>query len=115
MGTDQPSGPDRLNAVRGDLGCAGKKPLGGNRHVLIDPPSHAAALRQWTQRAAALPDFLIADACADARDLSLLGATAEQLLRGWLQEHRQCLWKLISDHRDELPAAKRRDLEGAKK
>lgn len=111
LGSSEPKGLDRLKAAEGDLGCTGKAPLNGNRHALLDLVSSSAELRHWIGRIAELPDFAIADACSNARQLGLLAddRTREELQR-WLQQRRSHLAQLISDHQDEFPAITQWDL-----
>jgi hypothetical protein len=105
LGTNDPKGLDRLTAAEGELGCTGKPPLGGNRHALLDLVSDAADLHAWVTRVGELPDFVIADACANAHDLGLLpDDRARDSLQEWLQRRKTMLGRLLSDHQDEFLA-----------
>jgi hypothetical protein len=113
LGTADPKGPDRLQAANDDLGCTGKGALGGNREVLLDLVSSAQDLRAWTERVSSLPDFVVKDACADARELGLLSDDGTRdALDTWLQRRKPELWRLISNHQDEFPAIGQWELEG---
>ncbi len=105
LGSSEPKGLNRLKAAEGELGCTGKAPLNGNRHALLDLVSNAADLHDWIARVNELPDFMIADACSNARELGLLpDDQTREALQGWLQERKTHLPQLISDHEDECPA-----------
>lgn len=112
LGTGDPQGLDRLTAAVGELGCTGKPPLRGNRHALLDLLATAADVRDWVDRIGQLPDFVIDDACNNARELGLLGDrhTCESLAR-WLLERRASLGRLLSTHRPEFTGVARWDLD----
>jgi hypothetical protein len=112
LGAGDPIGLDRLRAAEGELGCAGRPPLMGNRHALLDLVSSAAALLGWVSRVGELPDFVIVDACANARDLGLLpDDRTRDSLRDWLQQRKTALGQLLSDHKDEFSAITQWDLD----
>jgi hypothetical protein len=113
LGTGDPKGPDRLQAAMDDLGCTGKPPLNGNRQILLDLVSSANDLRLWISRVEELPDFMMADACIEARALGLLPDDATRdVLQAWLQQRKRGLGQLVSSHQDEFPAVAQWDLDG---
>jgi hypothetical protein len=112
LGTGDPNGLDRLRAAEGELGCVGRPPLEGNRHALLDLVSSAADLYAWAARVGELPDFVVADACANARELGLLPDDGTRdSLRDWLLLRKTALGQLLSDHRDEFSAIAQWDLD----
>jgi hypothetical protein len=111
LGGDGNGGPHRLAAAESDLGCTGRPPMNGNRHVLIDLVSSAADLREWIDRVAELPDFQIDDACQEAHDLGVLPAGGSlDAVRNWLQDRKARVAELVSNNQAEFSAITQWDL-----
>lgn len=88
LGTNAPSGLDRLAKAEDILGCLGTDPLLGNRQCLIDHIADAACLRRWIDRLTVLPDFIAEDICAETAALGLLQADVATALAAWINRRR---------------------------
>ena len=103
LGTGAPIGSDRLVAAVGTLGCDGRPPVNGSRHVLLDYIASSDDLLRWADRIAHLPSFVIEDACREAADLGLFADPAlARELAAWLEARAGKIHELISDNTDEF-------------
>jgi hypothetical protein len=92
LGTGAPLGEDRLDACRGLLGFPPQS------HAVIGELTEEHGMREWAKRVAAVPDYMIEDACAAATApaINVNTALAQSLATWLLLERRGAIDDLIS-------------------
>ena len=92
---------DRISAFTGRLGITGGDFTGGSRHCLLDAVDSDRHFPGWIERIAALPNFVVDEACSDALPF---GATKLEVAaaQNFLKERRDTLPELIGSHRAEF-------------
>ena len=105
LGTNPPTGLDRLQLATGRLGCRDDSALIASNHVLLDQQIDAAELEFWVARVEALPSFVYDDAClsvATTPALHVDRAMAERVA-AWLAGRAQRIGSLIWEKKDACP------------
>jgi hypothetical protein len=106
LGTNPPTGLDRLALARGHLGCNDDSARIASDHILLTEPLNSGFLDAWVGRVEQLPEYVFRDVCrvvARTRGLNVDGDTAEQVAV-WLTERAAALGDLIEQNQDAFPA-----------
>ncbi len=106
LGTNPPTGLDRLELARDRLGCRDDSAQIGSNHVLRDQPLDRGHLEAWVERIGALPVYVFEDVCTGLTStptLNVDGVTA-RAVGEWLLQRSRRLGALIGDHQDAFPA-----------
>ena len=105
LGSRDPQGTDRLEALKVTPGCLGPPTNAGNRQALLDHVTSAAHVEAWTDRVERLPDYVVRDACVFVAGAGLnVPPHVADALEDWLCARRTSIRGLIETHRAEFTA-----------
>lgn len=105
LGTNPPTGWDRLRLAEDRLGCIDDSANIASDTVLREQELDSAHMELWTQRVAALPKYVFDDICADVARTPALGlnATEARNVALWLARRAAMIGGLVWDNRDAFP------------
>lgn len=106
LGTDPPTGLDRVRLATDRLGCVDDDAHIARTSILLDEALDCTALEQWAERVRELPGYLFWDICRDVARTPELGLTVEVAdeLASWLSERAARVGDLICQNQDAFPA-----------
>lgn len=105
LGSRDPQGTDRLDALKDTPGCLGPPDNQGNRQALLDHVTSAAYIEAWVDRVEQLPDYVVRDACNSVAgpDLNVTQPIADAL-EDWLCTRRNGIRALVETNRAQFKA-----------
>jgi hypothetical protein len=100
LGTNPPTGKDRLALATDRLGCVDDDGRIASDSVLCDQPLDCDHLREWTDRVSSIPSYVFDDACAEVAKTPGLNVAPELAaeLAKWLAERAANTRRLIWDN-----------------
>jgi hypothetical protein len=94
-------GQQRLDALKNRLAVSGGLETGGNRHCLLDRIQSVDYFDEWFRRIGSIPDFFIAEVCAETVNLGVNQAEAEAA-RDFIIHRRDKLKELVESDKDKF-------------
>ena len=106
LGTDPPTGRERLDLLNDHLGCVEDEEGLARTSCLIGEPLDVGMLGKWVQRIREIPRFVIDDICRAIAETPGLNVSDEeaQYLAGWIARRASKLGDLICQNQQAFPS-----------